>query len=106
MKTGNPAVARLFAARDGKLRVVHTCGHAFFVFPEIVQYEIDGVVLDHPPTKRTHPDEQRTHRDGATSLPYRTIVHNLEAYVTLRAGGWLRDLNAELEPIDARKVVA
>lgn len=63
-------------------------------WPAVLQYRLrDGRLLDLPPDYRTHPDRAAESRAGGglfePSLPYETIVHDVDAYERLLRAGAL-----------------
>jgi len=84
--------------------------HRWPIYPDVVQYEVgEGVNrerLNYPPSKYTHPDPERSRRDGDCSLPYKIIVHRPRVYEAMRSRGWLADRNHPVGEItDHRKIV-
>lgn len=60
-------------------------------WPLIVQYRLaSGELVDLPPTKDSHPDHARYRQEGPlASLPYKLVIHDLDAYHELARSGLL-----------------
>lgn len=85
--------------------IVEVGPHKWPTYPEIVQYEVGGDVIDYPPSKYTHPDEARSRRDGPCGKRYRVIVNDEPRYRAMVRAGWLKDRNAPSgQIIDHRRV--